>query len=898
MKPTTLLIRIADSGGAPASGEMTCDLHTGGPSTLLHWLEIQLGLLAVQPELSSRISVYASALDQVEGACFAESFSTDRWGTASELLVRREELRLAGWDETESDAYPVLVRHMARAAKTSLRLRADIADRLSTVLAALEQGQKLPPHECLLGEPMERWPKKWRPVLARLKTAQVPSPAASAREGTALAKAQSNCLRGSTDAAALDDSLRWIGSRSMVGACEAIACALENDREHLANTVVCCENDSVALCLDGCLERLGLPTMGAATRSLCHPALQVLPLALRLCWSPVDPATLLDFLTLPLGPIRRQWARPLAQALAEQPGLGSRAWDHAMDQITAPENDPENKAKEMLARWLSGDRVPWGESLLADTVKECCGRVAQWAAGRAQVLTDEKKTEDGVAFALQLAAGQASSLGKLAKLQGSHISEPQLARLLEASTLGGAEVSPTRAQSAGPRLVRSLAEIHHPCDRLIWLGLGSAESASSRWTAAERIALSAAGIELDDGSAKTASRLALERAGISYVKGSMLAVSLPSDETLRTHPVWLQIMAALVKGGASAAIPIESILEGIPKANVSPWHFPLSTIAIQSRQPKRPQWQVKKGLLTDREKSSATELQTRLACPLAWVFQYAAKLHASPVARLPDDFRLKGSFCHQVFEEVLGKAGALPSVEEAVNGVTRVFHERLPLDAAPLAQPARINEQLSLLNELKAATRTLVSTLRAGQYQILGIEVPVEGNIGTRTLDGSIDCLVSQSGGGEAIIDFKYGGKAKYRKMLSEGRAVQLATYAHARGQVTKKPVGAVGYLIISEGLLLTPSGSALARSEAADVVEGDSIPDVWNSFQRALQGADDWVKGKAPIHARPLQEEKEWPEGATLVLQGCDSKGRPPELQESCKYCDYSVLCGLKELA
>jgi len=87
---------------------------------------------------------------------------------------------------------------------------------------------------------------------------------------------------------------------------------------------------------------------------------------------------------------------------------------------------------------------------------------------------------------------------------------------------------------------------------------------------------------------------------------------------------------------------------------------------VEPPQPQRSVWSVDPALLSDRDSVSATELEDRLACPLKWVLRHRANLRPSSIAQLPDDYRLKGTFCHKILEYAFNDGGELPPVEEAV----------------------------------------------------------------------------------------------------------------------------------------------------------------------------------------------------------------------------------------
>ena len=290
---------------------------------------------------------------------------------------------------------------------------------------------------------------------------------------------------------------------------------------------------------------------------------------------------------------------------------------------------------------------------------------------------------------------------------------------------------------------------------------------------------------------------------------------------------------------------------------------------------------------------SASELQDRLGCPLKWVFTYQARLRPGSSAELPSDFQLKGTFCHSVLERLFGNGGELPSIGEASALAAQVFDKRLPLDAAPLAQPDQVLERHKLRMELINATRALVAALLAGGYRITGIEVEVEGEAFGKRLTGWIDCLAVRDDAREAVIDFKYAGRQKYRKLIEDGRALQLATYAHSRAQGAG-PYPAVAYLVLADAQLYTPSGGPLSGDDTRYVVNGPAIEDVWDQFSDAITAADSWLTGEQPIPARPLQAPSEWPQGVGLIL---DRTLAADQTQEPCRYCQYGLLCGREGL-
>lgn len=890
--PVRLIIRLVPGRVCPRAGQVEIDLIQGGPDDLLHWLETQLGLPSVSEHRAARVLQYAAALEQVEDSCFCKSLQADRWATASELLARRDALLIAGWDEVEADGLPRMVNDMARAADGYAASFLGVGERLNRVNDALEAGQILPPHECQLYETIDRWPNLWQQILSRMTVVSAESPEPTASPGTALFQAGEIVLGNSYETIQFDQSFRFAQARSQTAAVDFVAAVLAASPETIASTVVHCEDDALAVRLDARLGRLGLPTMGAALTTQAHPVLQVLPLALELCWDPVDPQSLLDFLTLPVLPFPRAAASSLARALSLQPGLGSAEWDKAFDELCEESDQTDGKLKQRLHDWLLCERSAQGQPIGARLIAAQCRKVSQWASGRASLIANDENRSDAdeqLMVALFEASQQSSLLGELVELQGDEITEPQLLRLVEEVTSNGVVSKPCLEADGGPQRVRSLSELSWACDRLIWLGIETADALACPWSVSQLEQLAAAGVSLDDGSAQITSLRAAESRGFCQARDSFLAVLLPQDSEQRPHPIWLTIANKFPSNVEPVAV--EELFESGHETQLEPFIFSTRVFEIQPPQPERSEWDIPSGLLTDRKTVSASELQDRLACPLKWTLNYQAKLRPSEIASLPDDFQLRGNFFHSVLERVFGGGGELPSVTDSVDQVATAFDHRLPRDAAPLAQPERRADRDRLRSELIFATRKLIETLALGGYQILGIEEELSGTAFGKPLRGWIDCVVVRDDGEEGVIDFKYGGRSKYYTMIREGEAVQLATYAYDRSLVTGR-FPAAAYLILSDGLLYTPTGSPIQGIENQETLDGPSIESVWSRFASAVQSADEWLTSDNPVPARPLQNPAQWPTDATLVLTEKLPRGNS---QSVCRYCAFTRICGIE---
>jgi ATP-dependent helicase/nuclease subunit B len=901
---TALYIRLCHGRVTPTATENWFARIVGGPEDLLEWLETQLGLPQANTHRASRVMQYANATETVSDACFAESLQTDRWETASDLLARRDELLLCGWDGSCDERLPRMVQDLAKVEAFYQGVFPGEAERLRAVAEALEIGQSLPPHECFLSDELEHWPAAWQAVLRRMTLKPHRAVRPQAPEECSL-HAAGLVVRGETSGDfGCDASLRIVKARSETASVEFVASVLAHqfarDPARLARTIVYCEDDELAIRLDASLYRRGVPTMGATSQTNAHPVLQVLPLALELCWEPVNPQCLLDLLTLPVMPLPRRIASRLARALSEQPGLGSAAWDRAFEKICEESDQDIEQPGKMAGRlreWFCGERAAHGEPIATALVAAQCRKVAKWALGRAALMHDDEEaspSDEQVAIALGEASRQAALLGELVELSGEAITQPQLGRLLDEVSVRGVEARPFVIADGGPTRVRSLAEIAESYDQLMWLGTTTGNAPVSCWSVKQIEDFATAGVELDDGTHALRSLRRAEADGLCLAKESMLVVMLPSREERRTHPMWLAIEQKVSEHDKSVshAIPsVEDLVTADDGDSLSPFTFRSESVEIESGHSARPEWAIPAELMKDREQVSASELEDRLACPLKWTLRYQAGLRSSEIASLPDEHQLRGNLFHALLERVFNDRDAIPDTDLAVRLVEDAFNERLPLDAAPLAQPEKRIEAEKLRNELIRATQLFVETLHRGGYTRVQIEEPINGTAFGKPLTGSIDCIASTDDGREAVVDFKYGGRTKYHHLISEGRSVQLATYAQSRKQATGTSPS-VAYLLLSDGKFIAPSGSPLEGLASADMTEGPSIESVWNRFSEAISSAEAWLTTDEPVPARPLQDSETWPTGVELVLKERLVKN---ESQSVCRYCDFSQLCGLE---
>jgi hypothetical protein len=146
-----------------------------GPRGLLHTLESHLGLIGHDNNIDYlRTAQYRQALSSYLAehptAFFASSFGADQMATAGELLSRRDELLLAGWNFQSSKEIPERLACLA-AIEAELqegqpvRLSMGIADRWQAVLQMVRK-RRQPVQQLHLVEPWELLPPHLRALFS------------------------------------------------------------------------------------------------------------------------------------------------------------------------------------------------------------------------------------------------------------------------------------------------------------------------------------------------------------------------------------------------------------------------------------------------------------------------------------------------------------------------------------------------------------------------------------------------------------------------------------------------------------------------------------------------------------------------------------------------------------
>ena len=262
-------------------------MHYHGPNELLLLLESHLGEIGFSENTEYlRIAQYRQALQiylrKNKNAFFKAAFEADQLATAEELLSKRDELLLAGWDFKVETNLPERLKDLGNIetilqAEDEIDFTRGFADRFVRIAEICEE-RATPIQTILLNEPFDILPYYWQRLFKVLES-----------KGTAIEQLSTPTFKSNTDLNILQKALQ--GEREPQplkkdGSLLVLKAKRDTDAAAFLAKLLQLNADFRPACLipektrvlDDALIQEGLPSMGILSASLARPTLQLLKL--------------------------------------------------------------------------------------------------------------------------------------------------------------------------------------------------------------------------------------------------------------------------------------------------------------------------------------------------------------------------------------------------------------------------------------------------------------------------------------------------------------------------------------------------------------------------------------------------------------------------------------------
>ena len=809
-----------------------------GPSSLLEALETDLGLPPVLGHAAARLARYRSCLAEANDFArfYHASFEVDPIGVSRELMRWRAAWYEAGWDGQSLGDQPRLADMAAVEVLARERAAPCMGQRLAAVAQALEERRTQIERLVLLDDP-EELPSAWRRVADRIGFEVHPGvrrPSGAAAAGSDLARLQAALLAADEDATAPrpGEPLRGDGTVLVIRA-ESRDVSARSLAEYLREAgepsrVLIAERDGIVF--DNALERANLPRCGFQHASHFRPVPQVPALALALLWAPVDPRLLLQFLSHPVAPLPWRIRRPLAAAVAEQPGIGGVDWRAAMDRIAEEEAErPESSrvAPEEIRYWLEGTRHPADAGAPVAAIAERAARCARWLERRRAVADDLDERVYTGAISQCKALGDA--LGQLSGDGHVRVSKDELDRLIdEAAT---AQADPRAfAQAGHPRATTHPATVVDPVDEVLWWDLRpQSQDLAPPWSPAEIDALTAAGVDLPS----RADRLRRQRQHwlrpVLQCRRRLVLVVHGSES--ERHPLLAEIEH---RCPAFQQVRLEDTLLGGGGASLPQIEVATPPLPVRPLRPPKRWWSLPPEVaLPTRPTESYTSLSKLYDHPHSWVLRYLADLRPARATNVHDRGLLYGSLAHRLLELFFdthperSRWGTLAPATLR-DWLDAHLDHLFETEGAILLQRGRGGDRQYVADRIEHGLTRLLHHLRGAGVESVRSEVDHEAEHPAFKLRGTIDLLLTDANGRRIVVDVKWGSEPYRQGEMEAGRHLQLGTYAwlHRAAEGRNWPYPA--YYIVTTGNILAPDDRVFPDAIVAPPATGASPEEIW----------------------------------------------------------------------
>ncbi|MEM6320954.1 MAG: PD-(D/E)XK nuclease family protein [Bacteroidota bacterium] len=885
----------------PKGDKVEVGVHYFGPKGLLSLLEEHLGLVGHSNTIDYlRIAQYRHALQQYlkqnPDAFYAQSFEADQLAAAEELLNRRDELKLAGWDFDIDGALPKRLLDLAQVEEildeVEYEFATGFADRFTDVLEACDL-RPVPIRKIFLNEPRPLFPCHWQRLLDCLEANDVeveslPEPTIG---GDSDLDVFQRGLLGDRQkvAAGADGSLLIIRAKRETDAATFLAKTIRLNPDYRPVCLIPEKNRA----LDNALVQEGLPSLGILSASLARPTLQIIKLVTTFLWRPIDPYKVLEFVTLPIKPLEGDLAVLIARQIAQRPGLNSDNWYASINQYfeekeAAARTDSSikiDKIRREYQFWFERRRYDISKSLPKDEVVEVFEYIAEWAS--------KKYEADGsVNTSLIVLSEQSKRIKELMEaLPESYnfLTNLELERIVRTIY----QPSPIQFQEVQ---VGHLPFVYHPSalikpvDDLLWWNFSMKERPSffSKWYQKEIDFLKNLEVELETPKKENDVLIWQRKRPMLQAAGRLILVipeRVEGKEVL-AHPL-LGDLEATFSNLEAITFDLDAQRNGacLESSFELPQWVNLSQQPIG--QPKPVLTVENKDIIDEREHETFTSLDSLFYYPYQWVFRHKVRLHKSSILSVTSDNALLGNLAHRIIELLLKEDVQQWKKSDVENWIDQRAPRLFAREAATLLMYGREPERLAFLNTIKYAAWSLLSSIQQNGWRVKGTEMDLNGHFLGIPVKGKAD-LVLERGEELAVVDLKWRGGTYRKQVIKNEEDLQLVMYSKL---LTKDLTWAhTAYFILEKGEMIARNNQAFQNCVAVnpdcDYIEVNER--IWAKMTATMRWRRQQLeKGQIEIRTQQTQPElEELYEGELMELLEMRDGNAP--------FDDYGVLIGL----
>ena len=552
---------------------------------------------------------------------------------------------------------------------------------------------------------------------------------------------------------------------------------------------------------DSWLHMSGQPLCGSDMQDSNPQITQMFLLAVQLFQRPLNVNVLLAYLYLPECPLPWKLARQLTRDIVNEGGFCNQKISTGIETCLSEETGTEDALKKYLPFDLRNETSSVALTQETDKIDEntfipFMKNIRSYAASRAEALKGISETDVRIAQ-LQQVVCMTDLLLSLIQNQ----TDIPFSRLSQwAQTLYEADdYNLYQAQIGCRTVIDQPFNMISKAGKTIWCDCYGDESAplsTGFLSNIELERLKEKGVRLWNDENEKAFQQEMLTMPIRQTTGQLTLVTClqRGTEKFSQHPVMLHLANALTPVDGDA---LYQALCTTPVNHINN-HKPEDDTVITFDAKAHP--------VTWREEESHTSLEKLLQTPLDYLMKYQLRFSeiSATEIKLPIT---QGNVAHDVIETLFtaDRGGKALSTYVAAH-YEEAFQQALARKGALLLLPEHHLLRRTMLNQMKTCVQDLATIIEQNRLTVQECEKHEKQDLGFNgnvTINGDIDMYLTDNNGQDVIFDLKWtANKDKYKELLKENRASQLALYQALLQKDLRHPNARTAFFVMPQGTL------------------------------------------------------------------------------------------------
>ena len=778
-----------------------------GNTQLLQRLLFYAGVPYLPVSNEERIACYHACMQNKinESSTFYDSFKTDSAGMGRTILAWRDSLVEVGWN-VKSYAGKSIKLSLLRDIEPESMPKGE-ADYWYTLIQIASSGRILPKEINIIVTCSKQ---EIRPHIVHILDEQQKfgisvdyltekKPCAAGNLG----KIQAAILGKSKEKIVLDKSDDTFRYLSFTNEDEAL--------RYVATEPI--ESSAVYFCskpkrFDNTLRLLGKPTIGSSMASGSPQVVQLFTLGNGLFEYPLNIHRIIEWLNLPISPIKSDLRRALCNALMSG-GINNTEWNKAKDKYLNSGKD-EREQKKFAKQLDTFLPLPQSEMVDIERVKSFNDNLRKWAS---QLLAMENFPYDAIVRE-QIASIEhyCTTLIKMLDDMSTEFGFLDLQlwcrNIAQPSTYGQ-----YNAEIGSHTTITTMGDIHDIAENVTWFPAedsGIVAYPFEHLNNAEYAEVASTGAMLYKREQHTLmNQAAMQRILLCTKSLTIIEAEKSNGEKVARHPLVLQLNE-FIEGGLKGIAQYETLsCEYITKAQqvINKDENPLLVQLGEQVKLKERHERYEEAAMQAESYSSLSQL---IQHPFTYVCERCAKLNDQVVPSAQDLDKTLGNVAHLMIEKVFDRRSIQDACDYYKSEYETIFEDAVNETGLLLRLPEYAINLRRLKNKMRDALEKLAGIIINNRLTVDACEYEFKQTKWTSAGEGVMlgsraDMLLSDTEGGKVILDFKYSNGKSRKTKVEENRALQLEVYRHMAKLEFGKDINVrVAYVLLPDVIILT----------------------------------------------------------------------------------------------